>query len=137
MRVLLTWGLILDAATGDRTSDRWIATKNPAAFVTPRENPLLGPSLLRSARTGSAGAAALVTFDGASPATRRPPMPRNQEPSSGRPVAASKVEMTEIAFPNDANALGNVMGGRVMQWIDICAAVAAGRHARTPVVTAS
>jgi len=64
-------------------------------------------------------------------------MPRNQEPSSGRPVAASKVEMTEIAFPNDANALGNVMGGRVMQWIDICAAVAAGRHARTPVVTAS
>jgi acyl-CoA hydrolase len=56
---------------------------------------------------------------------------------SPRPVADSKVEMTEIAFPNDANPLGNVMGGRVMQWIDICAAVAAGRHARTPVVTAS
>ncbi|MBL9078231.1 MAG: acyl-CoA thioesterase [Planctomycetes bacterium] len=54
-----------------------------------------------------------------------------------RPVAASKVEMTEIVFPNDANPLGNVMGGRVMHWIDICAAVAAGRHARTPVVTAS
>ncbi|MCC6671959.1 MAG: acyl-CoA thioesterase [Planctomycetes bacterium] len=45
--------------------------------------------------------------------------------------------MTEIVFPNDANPLGNVMGGRVMQWIDICAAIAAGRHARTPVVTAS
>ena len=57
--------------------------------------------------------------------------------SQGRPASASKVEMTEIAFPNDANPLGNVMGGRVMQWIDICAAVAAGRHARTPVVTAS
>ncbi len=57
--------------------------------------------------------------------------------NKGRPVAASKVEMTEIAFPNDANPLGNVMGGRVMHWIDICAAVAAGRHARTPVVTAS
>src|SRR5437867_1458797 len=55
----------------------------------------------------------------------------------GRPVADSKVEMTEIVFPNDANPLGNVMGGRVMQWLDICAAVAAGRHARTPVVTAS
>lgn len=54
-----------------------------------------------------------------------------------RPVSASKVEMTEIVFPNDANPLGNVMGGRVMHWIDICAAVAAGRHARTPVVTAS
>lgn len=54
-----------------------------------------------------------------------------------RLVSASKVEMTEIVFPNDANPLGNVMGGRVMHWIDICAAVAAGRHARTPVVTAS
>ncbi len=45
--------------------------------------------------------------------------------------------MTEIVFPNDANPLGNVMGGRIMHWIDICAAIAAGRHARTPVVTAS
>ena len=45
--------------------------------------------------------------------------------------------MTEIVFPNDANPLGNCMGGRVMAWIDICAAVCAGRHARTPVVTAS
>ncbi|MEO6594313.1 MAG: acyl-CoA thioesterase [Planctomycetota bacterium] len=58
-------------------------------------------------------------------------------PIPGRPVAESKVEMTEIVFPNDANPLGNAMGGRVMAWIDICAAVAAGRHARTPVVTAS
>lgn len=52
-------------------------------------------------------------------------------------VAASKVEMTEIVMPNDANPLGNAMGGRVMHWIDVCAAVSAGRHARTPVVTAS
>ena len=44
--------------------------------------------------------------------------------------------MTEIVFPNDANPLGNIMGGRVMHWVDICAAIAAGRHARTPVVTA-
>ncbi len=42
-----------------------------------------------------------------------------------------------MVFPNDANPLGNAMGGRVMHWVDICAAVAAGRHARTPVVTAS
>ncbi len=55
----------------------------------------------------------------------------------GRSVADSKVEMTEIVFPTDANPLGNVMGGRIMHWVDICAAVAAGRHARTPVVTAS
>jgi len=45
--------------------------------------------------------------------------------------------MTEMVFPNDANPLGNVMGGRIMQWVDICAAVSAGRYARTPVVTAS
>ena len=55
----------------------------------------------------------------------------------GRPVSASKVEMTEIVYPNDSNPLGNAMGGRVMHWMDVCAAVAAGRHARTPVVTAS
>ncbi len=53
-----------------------------------------------------------------------------------RPVSASRVEMTEIVYPNDANPLGNAMGGRVMHWMDVCAAVAAGRHARTPVVTA-
>jgi len=54
-----------------------------------------------------------------------------------RIVADSRVEMTEIVMPNDANPLGNAMGGRVMHWIDVCAAVCAGRHARTPVVTAS
>ena len=54
-----------------------------------------------------------------------------------RPVQASRVEMTEIVMPNDANPLGNAMGGRVMHWIDVCAAVCAGRHSRTPCVTAS
>lgn len=64
--------------------------------------------------------------------------PKSTSPAlRGRPVADSKVEMTEIVFPTDANPLGNVMGGRIMHWVDICAAVAAGRHARTPVVTAS
>jgi len=57
--------------------------------------------------------------------------------ADNRPVSQSRVEMTEIVMPNDANPLGNVMGGRVMHWVDVCAAVAAGRHARTPVVTAS
>jgi acyl-CoA hydrolase len=54
-----------------------------------------------------------------------------------RPVSASRTEMSEIVMPNDANPLGNVMGGRVLHWIDVCAAIAAGRHARSPVVTAS
>ena len=54
-----------------------------------------------------------------------------------RTVDQSRVEMTQIVMPNDANPLGNAMGGQVMHWIDVCAAVSAGRHARTPVVTAS
>lgn len=54
-----------------------------------------------------------------------------------RPVARSQVEMNEIVMPNDANPLGNLMGGRLMHFIDISAAIAAGRHARKPVVTAS
>jgi len=57
--------------------------------------------------------------------------------TESRTVADSRVEMTEIVQPNDGNILGNAMGGRVMQWIDACAAVCAGRHARTPVATAS
>ncbi len=56
---------------------------------------------------------------------------------ASRTVDESRVEMTEIIMPNDGNPLGNAMGGRVMHWIDVCAAVCAGRHARTPVVTAS
>ena len=49
----------------------------------------------------------------------------------------SAVIMTELVLPGDANTLGTVFGGRVMSWIDIAAAMAAGRHARKVVVTAS
>lgn len=59
------------------------------------------------------------------------------ETLSGKPVAASVVEMTEMVLPSDANPLGTVFGGRVVQWIDICASVAAQRHCRQIVVTAS
>jgi acyl-CoA hydrolase len=51
--------------------------------------------------------------------------------------AASRVEMTEIVLPGDTNALGTIFGGKVMQWIDIAASVAAMRHSGGPVVTAS
>ncbi len=54
-----------------------------------------------------------------------------------RQVSRSQTEMNEIVMPNDANPLGNLMGGRLMHFIDIAAAIAAGRHARKPVVTAS
>lgn len=49
----------------------------------------------------------------------------------------SLTEMTEIILPSDSNALGSAFGGRVMQWIDICASVSAMRHCRKVVVTAS
>lgn len=45
--------------------------------------------------------------------------------------------MTELVLPNDANTLGNVLGGRVLHWIDMACAMAAQRHARKSVVTAS
>jgi acyl-CoA hydrolase len=45
--------------------------------------------------------------------------------------------MTEIVLPKDTNVHGNLMGGRLMYWMDIAAALAAGKHCNAPVVTAS
>ena len=60
------------------------------------------------------------------------------EPKSGpRTVSDSQSERSEIIFPADANALGNLFGGRLMQFIDLVGAMAASRHARAAVVTAS
>ncbi len=52
-------------------------------------------------------------------------------------VTDSKVEMTELVLPNDTNQLGNLLGGRLMHWIDIAAALAAMRHAGRVCVTAA
>ncbi|WP_290791385.1 acyl-CoA thioesterase [Flavihumibacter sp. UBA7668] len=49
----------------------------------------------------------------------------------------SQVTMTELVLPNDTNVFGNLMGGRLMYWMDIAAALAAGKHCNAPVVTAS
>ena len=54
-----------------------------------------------------------------------------------RTVASTQSEMTEIVLPNDTNMLGNLLGGRLMHFIDLTGAMAAYRHARTHVVTAS
>jgi len=56
---------------------------------------------------------------------------------SGKSPSDSIVEMTELILPNDANVLGNVLGGRVMHWIDLAAAVAAHRHCKAVCVTAA
>jgi acyl-CoA hydrolase len=49
----------------------------------------------------------------------------------------SPVVMTELVLPSHTNALGTIFGGVVMGWIDIAAAIAAQRYARSQVVTVS
>ncbi len=54
-----------------------------------------------------------------------------------RTVYHSQAERAEIIFPGDTNPLGNLFGGRLMQFIDLCGALAARRHSRAIPVTAS
>lgn len=58
-------------------------------------------------------------------------------PLTAKNVKVSQVEMTEMVLPNDTNRLRNLLGGRLMQWIDIAAAIAAWRHTNRICVTAS
>jgi acyl-CoA hydrolase len=52
-------------------------------------------------------------------------------------IRESEVIMTEMVLPNDTNTLNNLMGGRLLHWMDICAAISAQRHSGHIVVTAS
>ena len=54
-----------------------------------------------------------------------------------KPVSESKVTMTELVLPNDTNTLYNLMGGQLMHWIDVAAAISAQKHSSRIVVTAS
>jgi acyl-CoA hydrolase len=49
----------------------------------------------------------------------------------------SAISMTELVLPNDTNTLNNLMGGRLMHWMDIVSAIAAQKHSSSTVVTAS
>ncbi len=53
-----------------------------------------------------------------------------------KPQSASRTEMTEYVLPQHANALGNVFGGQIMAWVDLCAAICAQRHSGHIAVTA-
>ncbi|NLD46867.1 MAG: acyl-CoA thioesterase [Clostridiaceae bacterium] len=53
----------------------------------------------------------------------------------GKTPELSRVEMTELVLPNDTNLLGNLLGGRLMHWIDIAGAMAASRHSNMIVAT--
>jgi acyl-CoA hydrolase len=52
-------------------------------------------------------------------------------------ASASRVEVTHLVFPGDANSLGTAFGGMIMQWSDLAAGMSAMRHSRMPVATVS
>ena len=52
-------------------------------------------------------------------------------------MADSVTQMSQLVLPHEANVHGSVLGGTVMHWIDLAAAVTANRHCRRPVVTAA
>ena len=56
---------------------------------------------------------------------------------SSKTPEQSKAILTEIVLPNDTNNLNNLMGGRLLHWMDITAAITANRHAQRTCVTAS
>jgi acyl-CoA hydrolase len=62
---------------------------------------------------------------------------RGEMKLEGKPVSASRSEMTEIVLPAQTNPLGKLLGGHVMHLVDMAAAMAAHRHSGSYVVTAS
>ena len=59
------------------------------------------------------------------------------QPRGGRRASESASETTQLVLPQHANVHGSVLGGTVMHWIDLTAAMVANRHSRLPVVTAA
>ena len=56
--------------------------------------------------------------------------------SEGKKMKESQVIMIELVLPNDTNMLNNLLGGRLMHWMDIAAAMTASRHCNNVAVTA-
>lgn len=56
---------------------------------------------------------------------------------SGKKMIDSSITMTELVLPHHTNQLGNLLGGQLMHWIDICAALSAAKHNNRVCVTAS
>jgi len=61
----------------------------------------------------------------------------NDPTRMGRRVADSATEMSQLVLPQHANVHGTLLGGTVMHWVDLAAAIVANRHSRRPVVTAA
>jgi acyl-CoA hydrolase len=64
-------------------------------------------------------------------------MPRTKKAREAKRVSESKTVMTEMIMPNDTNPMGNLMGGNLMRWMDVVAAICAGKHTEAHVVTAA
>jgi len=60
-----------------------------------------------------------------------------EKKSKAKKVKDSVVTMTELVLPHHTNQLGNLLGGQLMHWLDICAALAASKHSQRVCVTAS
>lgn len=56
---------------------------------------------------------------------------------TSRKISDSQITMTELVLPNHTNQLGKLLGGQLMHWIDICAAICASKHNYRVCVTAS
>ncbi len=56
---------------------------------------------------------------------------------SPKKIGDSQIIMTELVLPHHTNQLGNLLGGQLMHWIDICAALSAAKHNQRVCVTAS
>ncbi|HWZ34800.1 MAG TPA: acyl-CoA thioesterase, partial [Mucilaginibacter sp.] len=56
---------------------------------------------------------------------------------TGKSPKESHTIMNELVLPNDTNTLNNLMGGRLLHWMDIAAAISAQKHCNRIVVTAS
>ena len=61
----------------------------------------------------------------------------NATKMNNKKAQESYTVLTEIVLPNDTNTLGNLMGGRLLHWMDIASAISATRHCHRVVVTAS
>ena len=61
----------------------------------------------------------------------------SEKNQAGVHPADTEVDMTQLVLPNDTNLLGNLLGGRLLHWIDVVGALAATRHARMTVATVS
>lgn len=60
-----------------------------------------------------------------------------QNPPREKTTDESAVEMTELVLPNDTNLLNNLLGGRLMHWMDVAGGMVASRHSNRVVVTAA